>query len=304
VKAIPARPLAILGAVIAGGFMAVQARVNSGLAGELSSGYLAAFISFSIGLVLISLVSLPRKKFRKDVGALVRAASTGAFPLWMLFSGALGGFFVLTQGLVAGLTGIALFSLGVVTGQALSALLIDGRGLFGLERRSLSSNRLLGSLLALAGLVFASNPTIAGVEMVLFVPLIAGMGIGLQDAINSRVGKLSGSAAVATFFNFLAGTLFLLIVLLASPIPDTNLSSINPILFIGGVVGVSFILIRIVVLPVIGSLATGLALLAGQLSVSLALDYLVPVNMREITAWTIAGLLLVFAGAGFAMVRR
>jgi len=58
------------------------------------------------------------------------------------------------------------------------------------------------------------------------------------------------------------------------------------------------------VLPVIGSLATGLALLAGQLSVSLALDYVVPVNMREITAWTIAGLLLVFAGAGFAMVRR
>ena len=303
-KSTPARPLAIASAVVAGGFMAVQARVNSGLAAELGSGFLAAFISFSIGLALIAIVSLPRKKFRQDLGNVVRSASAGAFPWWMLFSGALGGFFVLTQGLVAGITGVALFSLGVVTGQTLSALLIDGRGLFGLDRRTLSLNRLIGSLLALVGLVLASNPNLAGFDLVLFVPLIAGVGIGLQDAINSRVSKISGSAAVATFFNFLAGTLFLFFVMLTSPIPEVDLFGVSPILYIGGLVGVSFILIRVLVLPVIGSLATGLSLLAGQLSVSIALDYLVPVTMREITALTLAGLLLVFAGATFAMIRR
>ena len=305
-KQAPTRQLAILGAVVAGGFMAVQARVNSGLAAEVESGFLAALISFSIGLVLISAVSLPRKDFRTALRDSLGAIREGKLKVWMLFAGALGGFFVLTQGLVAGITGIALFSLGVVTGQTLSALLIDGKGLLGLARRKLTGNRLAGSAVAIAGLVLASSPTVAGFDIAILVPVVAGIGIGLQDAINSQVGRESGSASVATFFNFLAGTLFLLLVFLLSPVQAgaVDLATINPVLFLGGLVGVGFILIRVVVLPAIGSLATGLSLLAGQLLVSLVLDFLAPVATRDITVWTLAGLLLVFAGASFAMLRR
>ena len=305
-KQAPNRQLAILGAVVAGGFMAVQARVNSGLAAEVESGLLAALISFSIGLALIAAISLPRKDFWKALKESLGAVRAGKLKVWMLFAGALGGFFVLTQGLVAGITGIALFSLGVVTGQTLSALLIDGKGLLGLARRKLTGNRLAGSAVAIAGLVLASSPTVAGFDIAILVPVVAGIGIGLQDAINSQVGRESGSASVATFFNFLAGTLFLLLVFLLSPVQAgaVDLATINPVLFLGGLVGVGFILIRVVVLPAIGSLATGLSLLAGQLLVSLVLDFLAPVATRDITVWTLAGLLLVFAGASFAMLRR
>ncbi len=286
--------------------MAIQARVNSGLAAEVGSGFLAALISFSIGLALIAAISLPRKDFRAALKESLGAIRSGKLKVWMLFAGALGGFFVLTQGLVAGITGIALFSLGVVTGQTISALLIDGKGLLGLVKRKLTGNRLAGSAVAIAGLVLASSPTVTGFELAVLVPVVAGVGIGLQDAINSQVGRESGSASVATFFNFLAGTLFLLLVFLFSPgqAGAVDLSSINPVLFLGGLVGVGFILIRVVVLPVIGSLATGLSLLAGQLFISLVLDYLAPVATRDITVWTLAGLLLVFTGASFAMLRR
>lgn len=286
--------------------MAIQARVNSGLAAEVGSGFLAALISFSIGLALIAAISLPRKDFRASLKESLGAIRAGKLKVWMLFAGALGGFFVLTQGLVAGITGIALFSLGVVTGQTISALLIDGKGLLGLVKRKLTGNRLAGSALAIAGLVLASSPTVAGFDLAVLVPVVAGVGIGLQDAINSQIGRESGSASVATFFNFLAGTLFLLLVFLFSPgqAGAVDLSSINPVLFLGGLVGVGFILIRVVVLPVIGSLATGLSLLAGQLFISLVLDYLAPVATRDITVWTLAGLLLVFTGASFAMLRR
>ena len=286
--------------------MAIQARVNSGLAAEVGSGFLAALISFSIGLALIAAISLPRKDFRAALKESLGAIRAGKLKVWMLFAGALGGLFVLTQGLVAGITGIALFSLGVVTGQTISALLIDGKGLLGLVKRKLTGNRLAGSALAFAGLVLASGPTVTGFELAVLVPVVAGVGIGLQDAINSQVGRERGSASVATFFNFLAGTLFLLLVFLFSPgqAGAVDLSSINPVLFLGGLVGVGFILIRVVVLPVIGSLATGLSLLAGQLFISLVLDYLAPVASRDITVWTLAGLLLVFTGASFAMLRR
>lgn len=286
--------------------MAIQARVNSGLAAEVGSGFLAALISFSIGLALIAAISLPRKDFRAALKESLGAIRAGKLKVWMLFAGALGGFFVLTQGLVAGITGIALFSLGVVTGQTISALLIDGKGLLGLVKRKLTGNRLAGSAFAIAGLVLASSPTVAGFDLAVLVPVVAGVGIGLQDAINSQIGRESGSASVATFFNFLAGTLFLLLAFLFSPgqAGAVDLSSINPVLFLGGLVGVGFILIRVVVLPVIGSLATGLSLLAGQLFISLVLDYLAPVATRDITVWTLAGLLLVFTGASFAMLRR
>ena len=81
--------------------MAIQARVNSGLAAEVGSGFLAALISFSIGLALIAAISLPRKDFRAALKESLGAIRAGKLKVWMLFAGALGGLFVLTQGLVA-----------------------------------------------------------------------------------------------------------------------------------------------------------------------------------------------------------
>ncbi len=77
----------------------------------------------------------------------------------------------------------------------------------------------------------------------------------------------------------------------------------NPLLYLGGVVGVIFIFIQVVVLPKIGALTMGIAMLVGQLVGSVLLDWIVPIAQRELTISTLIGILLAMLGAGLVARR-
>jgi transporter family-2 protein len=122
--------------------------------------------------------------------------------------------------------------------------------------------------------------------------------------MNGKFGTLAGSAIVPTFFNFLAGTSLIAVALLlleggAVPLYFPT----NPLLYLGGVVGVIFIFIQVVVLPKIGALTMGIAMLVGQLVGSVLLDWIVPIAQRELTISTLIGILLAMLGAGLVARR-
>ena len=301
-----ARPIAVSVSVVAGAFMAVQARVNSGLGLEVDNGMLAALISFSSGLAIISVVFALSPKTRSKIAVLRNAIKERRLPWWTLLAGAIGGFFVITPGVVAGLIGISLFSVGVVSGQAISALVIDGSGLLGMTKRPIGMARLIGTKVALIGLLLATDLANYEFSPLVLVPLVAGAGIGFQQAMNGRLGRASESPILATFLNFLTGTLFiaLAMVLVQGGIElPTNLPN-NPLLYIGGLVGVVFIFVQVVVVPRIGALAMGIALLFGQLSGSLILDLAFPIADRQLTLWSLVGLLMVLVGATLVAAKR
>ncbi|MFZ9744313.1 MAG: DMT family transporter [Aquiluna sp.] len=294
---------AIFAAVVGGSFMAVQARVNSGLGQEIGSGILAALVSFSIGLVIISVATFASSKNRAALSLTVSKFKDSSIPIWLSVAGMLGGIYVIMQGVVAGLIGVALFSIGVVAGSALSALLLDGNGLLGLTKRKIGLTRLAGTVLALSGLVVASDLANYSFSPLILLPFVAGIGIGFQQAMNGLFGKLAQSAIVPTFFNFIAGTAFIALALLTVEgfsFPATWPT--NPLLYLGGVVGVIFIFMQVVVLPKIGALSMGIAMLVGQLSGSVLLDLLVPIADRAVTISTLLGIVLAMLGA--ALVAR
>ncbi len=294
---------AIFAAVVGGSFMAVQARVNSGLGQEIGSGILAALVSFSIGLLIISVATLASSKNRAALSFTVAKFKDSSIPLWLSVAGMLGGIYVIMQGVVAGLIGVALFSIGVVAGSALSALLLDGNGLLGLTKRKIGLTRLAGTVLALSGLVVASDLANYSFSPLILLPFAAGVGIGFQQAMNGLFGKLAQSAIVPTFFNFIAGTAFIalaLVIVEGFSFPASWPS--NPLLYLGGVVGVIFIFMQVVVLPKIGALSMGIAMLVGQLSGSVLLDLLVPIADRAVTISTLLGIMLAMLGA--ALVAR
>ena len=294
---------AIFAAVVGGSFMAVQARVNSGLGQEIGSGILAALVSFSIGLLIISLATFASSKNRAALSLTFSKFKDSSIPLWLSVAGMLGGIYVIMQGVVAGLIGVALFSIGVVAGSALSALLLDGNGLLGLTKRRIGLTRLAGTVLALSGLVVASDLANYSFSPLIVLPFAAGIGIGFQQAMNGLFGKLAQSAIVPTFFNFIAGTAFIALALLTVEgfsFPATWPT--NPLLYLGGVVGVIFIFMQVVVLPKIGALSMGIAMLVGQLSGSVLLDLLVPIADRAVTISTLLGIVLAMLGA--ALVAR
>lgn len=298
--------LAIGAAFSAGILIAFQSRINGGLGLALEDGISAALYSFFSGWLLIGIVFAVSKKARTGLSRLFKKVQTGQIPIWFLLGGALGGFLVMTQGVAAGTLGIALFTVAVVAGQSISAMTIDTKGLLGAVRRQLSPLRLVGAVLVLIGVGFVvetPEPTTIGLVL---LPLLAGLGLGYQQAANGRVRIEADSAVAATFLNFAAGSLFLLILKLLT-IPAAGLPDQWPSqwwLYLGGVVGVGFIAIQVVTVTKIGVLGLGVLLGTGQLLGSLLIDIFLPVPGQVVSTLHILGVCIALIGALLVNLKR
>jgi len=294
--------VAVVASVISGMLVALQSRINGEFGLALGNGFLAALLSFSIGLSILGAVMLTRRKGRQGVVTVARAIRAGDVPWWAVIGGAGGGFLVLTQGLSAGVLGVALFTIAVVTGQTLGALVIDTRGWFGAPRVRLNLWRITGAGIVLTGVFVALDFTPGETELtgVLFLlPLFAGAGTGFQQAVNGKVRTVSGSALSATFVNFLVGALVLgILFVLALPFtggpaawPDTWW------LWVGGAVGAFFIAIQVTAVTIIGVLGLGVSLVTGQLMGSVILDVIAPVETSDLHLATVLGAMVTLAGS-------
>lgn len=293
--------LAVIWSIIAGVGVALQARINGELGLRLHDGSLAALISFSSGLAILSLLLVFSPKGRAGLHTVGSSIRRGEMPWWTVLGGIGGGVLVLSQGLVAGMLGVALFSVAVIAGQTLGALWIDTRGVFGLSRIALSLPRVGGALLVVLGVMTSVGiftPT-NEFSWAFFFPLIAGAGTGFQQAINGRVRAASNSALSATFINFAAGTA-LLAVATAIISPLTGGPEQFPTdwwLYTGGLVGTIFIAIQTVTVNQIGVLGLGVSLVTGQILGSIGLDVFAPVGDHPVTTVTVVGALITVAGS-------
>ena len=301
--------IAVALSVVAGVGVAMQSRVNGELGLALSNGALAALISFGSGLIVLLLALGVWRPGRVGLAQVRLALREKTLPWWSILGGLAGGFFVLSQGLVGGIIGVALFSVAVVTGQTLGSVVIDSRGLFGATKMPLTPPRIIGSLIVLLGVIvtaslWSEGSLALGWPMVL--PVLAGVGAGWQQAVNGRVRRVAGSSLTATLLNFFFGTVALLVVLTVS-LPFIALPSQWPgawWLYSGGVLGAGFIAIQAFTVNRIGVLALGVSLIAGQVIGALVLDWLLPVASSQITVWTIIGALMAVTGSALVTLTK
>ena len=295
--------------VVAGVGVAMQSRVNGELGLALDNGSLAALVSFGSGLILLLLALTVWQPGREGLSQVRVALRQRTLPWWSILGGLAGGFFVLSQGLVGGIIGVALFSVAIVTGQTLGSVVIDSKGLFGATKMPLTAPRIIGSLTVLLGVVVAASVWSEGslaLGWPMLLPLIAGITVGWQQAVNGRVRRVAGSSLTATVLNFFFGTLALLVVFAVSLV-FVALPSEWPgawWLYSGGLLGAGFIAIQAFTVNRIGVLALGVSLVAGQIIGALALDWLFPVASSEITVWTITGALLAVAGSALVTLTK
>jgi bacterial/archaeal transporter family-2 protein len=301
--------IAVSFSVVAGVGVAMQSRVNGELGLALGNGSLAALVSFGSGLALLLVAMLVWRPGRVGLGQVRMALRHRSLPWWAILGGLAGGFFVLSQGLVGGLIGVALFSVAVVTGQTLGSVVIDSRGLFGVTKMPLTPPRIIGTVIVLFGVVVAASlwseeSSALGWPMAL--PLVAGVAVGWQQAVNGRVRRAAGSTLTATVLNFFFGTLALLVVFVVS-LPFIAVPEVWPgvwWLYSGGLVGAGFIAIQAFTVNRIGVLALGVSLIAGQIIGALALDWWFPVASSQITIWTITGASLALAGSALVTLTK
>jgi len=293
--------LAVLASIVSGIFVSIQSRLNGELGLHLEDGALAALISFSSGLLILGTLLLFSPTGRAGVTRVFGDIRSGSLPWWSVAGGLAGGLLVLTQGLVAGVLGVALFSIAVIAGQTLGAVVIDTRGLIGIVKIPLTTSRVVGVVLVAIGVVTTvglwSGATDIGWAIVL--PLVAGVGTGFQQGLNGTVKRVSGSALAATFINFAAGTAILILVTaVMSPLSGGGGEfPTHWVLYLGGLVGTVFIAIQTITVNHIGVLGLGVSLVAGQVLGSITLDLLVPVSPHPITAITVVGAVVTLVGS-------
>jgi len=301
--------LAVAASVVAGVLVAGQSRVNGELGVAMGDGALAALISFSSGLLILSLAMAVSARGRSGFATIVAELRAGALPWWSVLGGLGGGFLVLTQGLTAGILGVALFSVAVVAGQTLGAMWIDRAGFVGVPKVRFSPPRVVGALLVVVGVmasveVWAGSAGALGWAFVL--PLVSGAGTGIQQALNGRLRNRASSALAATFINFTVGTSALLVAWVVL-LPVTGGPDSLPTqwwLYAGGLLGTLFIPIQTITVHRIGVLGLGVSLVTGQILGSLGLDYFLPVGEFRLGVWTVVGALLTIVGSALVTVAR
>ena len=134
--------------------------------------------------------------------------------------------------------------------------------------------------------------------------LIAGAGLPVQTAVNSRLRtKLGGSAFYAARYSFTSSTVLILILLAVTGIgfsmPWGDLSGEPFWIWAGGVCGIFYLTCTTILMPILGSVQTVIFPIVGQVIMSLAIDHfgLFGSQVNSLTATRLAGAVLVLAGA-------
>lgn len=292
-------------AVFSGTLISLQARITGELAARLGGdGFTAAVISFGSGLVVLALGLLVLRKPRRGIGLVLADVRSGRLKWWQVLGGFGGAAFLLAQGLTVGALGVALFTVAIVAGQVAGGLLFDRIGLGPAGPQRPTRRRVVGAVLVLAAVALSTADKLGGgfPYLMLLLPLVAGVCVSWQQAVNGHVRNASGSAYTGTLFNFVAGTGALSVIFLVHAVA-TGLPArlpTEPYLYLGGLVGISFITIAVATVQKLGVLVLGLCTISGQLAGSLALDLLLPRGDTQVTAATVAGVVLALAAIALA----
>jgi transporter family-2 protein len=304
----PARLAIALAAVfVSGGLVALQSRITGELGQRMGDGFLAAFISFATGMVILLIGAIFWRPGRRGMGRVLSAIRERRIPWWFAVGGAGGALFVLGQGVTVGVLGVALFTIAVVCGQTISSLLIDHHGMGAMPPRRVTVRRFTGAALAVVavGIAVVGELRADAPYLALLIPLAAGAAVGWQAAVNGQIRQVARSAFTATFGNFVVGTTLLGIALLihTAIVGWQAVIPTEPWLYVGGPIGVAFIASQAIIVRITGVLLMGLALLSGQLAASVLFDLFAPINGGVLVPATIVGAALTLVAVLVAVIR-
>ena len=106
--------------------------------------------------------------------------------------------------------------------------------------------------------------------------LFAGFAVPLQAGSNARLGVLLGHPFWATVISLLISGVAIALVMLVVKVPRPNLGALmgGPWwIWLGGLAGVFYITVALMVVPRLGALNFIMAVVVGQLIISLIIDY-------------------------------
>ena len=290
-------------AALSGAMIALQARANGELSHQLNNGLQAALVSFGSGLLIIFVITLFNSKIKEGIKNLRQAVANKEIARWKLFAGALGGSFVAIQTQIVPLIGVAIYSVASIAGQAAMSLIVDRIGLTGGGKKLISPRRVLAAFLTvLAVLVSVWDRIDANNLSMLAVTAggIAGAIVGVQRALNGQINEYSQQSFTTSLLNFMTGTAFLVVLIIAGILLGRN--DLSPLpsgpwwIYTGGVIGVIYIAFTSTIVQHLGVLTFTLFSVGGQLVGSLVIDLVSPTDGVSVSAYLVTGIVMTYAG--------
>ena len=283
--------------------IAIQSRINGELSHRLGDSLEAAMVSFSTGLIFVSLIVVFRKKTRTGFGLIFKAVSQKKLPKWRLMAGVLGSSFVAMQTHVVPIAGVALFTVASLAGQTAISLFVDKLGLSGGAKSAITRRRVIAALITIFAVVVSawdrfsmSNFSVAAI----LLAVIAGTWVGVQRALNAQINVYSTQSFATSLLNFITGTTFLCTLVavryLISGQPLSKLVSAPWWVYIGGSIGVIYIAFSATAVQHLGVLEFTLFSVGGMLFGSLLIDLVAPTTGTDISPYLISGILLTYLG--------
>lgn len=139
------RGAAVILTAIVGGLVALQAPINSGL-GKSVGTFQAAFLSFTIGTVLLALIAALAGPGFGGISSGIRDVAPQFF-----LGGLLGAAYVTTVLVTVRSLGAGGVTAATITGQLAMSVVLDHFGWLGVERDPLTLDRFAGLVLLAAG---------------------------------------------------------------------------------------------------------------------------------------------------------
>nr|WP_280909719.1 DMT family transporter [Leucobacter exalbidus] len=297
---------ALVGSGLAGVLVALQSRINGGLSQHLGNGFVTAAASFASGLLILSILMVCSRRGRRGLTLLKAEVKSKRLPVWALFGGAGGALFVLNQGLVAPITGLALFTVGIVAGQVLGGLVLDRAGLGPGGRIDPTLPRVLGTALAVVGVIVSVGTGGGSVVWLVIFPVIVGVGVAGQSMVNGLVRAAAHSALASTFMNFIVGTTLLVFFAIISVVATgwPTAWPTEPWYYLGGATGTIFIAIAAMLVRTAGVLLLSMSNVAGQLIAAVLFENATPLAGGLSTGMLIGSAVALLAVAVAALPSR
>jgi transporter family-2 protein len=263
----------------------------------------AAFVSFSSGLVFVSLIALFRKDVRLGFKEILSAVSAKKIAKWRLGAGVLGASFVAMQTHVVPIAGVALFTVASLAGQTAISLWVDHIGLIGSGKTLITKRRIIAAVITVIAVVVSAWDRFSQSDFsvaAIFLAIVAGGWVGVQRALNGQINSYAKKSFATSLLNFSTGTSFLFLLLaLRSIFTDhsiMNFSSGPWWMFIGGSIGVVYIAFSALAVQYLGVLEFTLFSVGGMLVGSLLIDFVAPTAGTSISGYLISGIFLTYLG--------
>lgn len=254
--------------LLCGMISSLMVTVNGKLTGAVG-GYSATVIIHIAGLLLV-LVLLAVRRER------VRLFSHG-LPWQKYLGGTIGVATVVTTNLAFG--GVSVTAMVALTlfGQTLTSLAVDQFGLLGMQKRPFRVDRLWGLLFVALGIVCMLLPFSAARPVSVLLAMCGGITIVISRSINGELAARIGSMPT-TLYNYITGLTTAVVAMLllgrGEPVWMGAALPTNPLLYIGGCMGVATVTLQNVSVRRISAVYMTLLQFIGQVAMGIAVDAL------------------------------